>query len=93
MTFFFISIGGIAFGMQSSLNKHYRNKHEGIKYPCHICNKQINSRASLQNHIKVVHEGLRVHECKYCNKLFGKKDNLKVHMTSCHKQISNVGQV
>ena len=46
--------------------KHYRSKHEGVKYPCNLCGKQFTQQSSLQTHIQSQHEGVK-YPCNPCD--------------------------
>ena len=46
---------------RANLKKHIRVVHEGVRYPCHLCDVRTTSKASLQLHIRTVHDGLKEH--------------------------------
>ena len=70
-----------------TLNLHM-NKHSGIKFTCSQCPKTYFSMKSMNNHIKLVHEGVErcsctVPGCKWTGTDYGVK---KVHMYEVHGQ-------
>ena len=56
----------LQFAMKSSLNRHVKSKHKGVKYPCKQCNKQFVWKRDMIIHIESVHEAVRYH-CKECD--------------------------
>ena len=75
--------------MACSLKKHVRCIHQGIKYPCHICQKGLSSLAEVKTHIETVHEGIRKHICEHCGKKFGRREHLRTHLRAIHKDPRN----
>ena len=49
--------------------------HEGVKYPCVQCGKQLTSQSNLAEHKKAVHEGVK-YPCRQCNYQASTKGNL-----------------
>ena len=58
-------------------------------YVCPLCNKSCSSAATLLQHKKVVHEGIRL-QCKFCEKSFTASNTLKYHVDAVHKGIKHV---
>lgn len=52
-------------------------------YKCLQCNYVAKRKDTYQRHL-LVHSGERRHQCRYCLKLFTRKDNLKVHVHTYH---------
>mmetsp|Transcript_31907 Transcript_31907/g.77762 ORF Transcript_31907/g.77762 Transcript_31907/m.77762 type:complete len:324 (-) Transcript_31907:138-1109(-) len=50
--------------------------------PCSRCrdNRTFSSKQALRNHILNVHEGMKGFQCPLCNKTFGQRFEMKVHM-------------
>lgn len=61
---------------EESLRKHLK-RHEDTFANCPICNKVLQNKHSLGNHIRSVH-GERSHQCTLCDKAFKKAIVLKV---------------
>ena len=67
--------------------------HESKKYEynCEKCGKILKNRRNLNDHIKSVHEGLKIernkyeYNCEKCGKTFNHKGNLNVHIKSFHE--------
>ena len=57
---------GAGFALRHHMLRHYRSKHEGVKYPCNQCNYQATSQGYLQNHISAKH-GNTVLKCDSCD--------------------------
>ena len=55
------------FTSKKSYNEHVRARcpraHEKEKHPCGQCGKMLGDKRSLENHVKVAHEG----KCQYCD--------------------------
>ena len=73
-------------------------------HKCPICGKIISSGTNLTKHINGVHNGVKPHECKECQKGFKSKWHLVQHMRShtgekpftcplCRKSFSQMGTV
>lgn len=52
-------------------------------YKCTQCD-YVTKRKDTFRRYQQVHSGERPYQCRYCFKLFSRKDNLKVHLTSFH---------
>lgn len=62
---------------EDSLRKHLK-RHQDTFANCPICNKVLQNKHSLGNHIRSVH-GERSHQCTMCDKAFKKAIVLKVN--------------
>ena len=54
-----------SFTDKSSMKKHIRSQHEGIKYPCNQCDYKATRNRNLQTHIQSKHEGIK-YQCHHC---------------------------
>ena len=63
--------------------RHYRSKHEGIRYPCNQCTYQATQKGDLQKHIQAKHEGIK-HPCNQCDYQATTQGNLQSHITAKH---------
>ena len=77
---------GAEFTTNSSMVRHYRSKHEGVKYPCNQCDYQATHKHHLLTHIQSVHEGIK-YPCNQCCQQFTKQSNLQNHIQSVHEGI------
>ena len=68
---------------KSTMLRHYREKHKGIKYPCDHCDYQATQQSNLQVHIQSKHEGIK-YPCNQCDNQFTIQGNLQRHIRSCH---------
>ena len=57
---------GAKFSARYVMLKHYRSKHEGVKYPCNQCDYQATTQSNLQDHISAKHSDT-VLECEDCD--------------------------
>ena len=55
-----------------------------MTHSCHLCDFKVDKIIRLQDHIKIVHEGLKLF-CAICNKTFRSSDSLKHHVDSIHE--------
>jgi KRAB domain-containing zinc finger protein len=72
----------------SHLKKHIRTVHELAGkhlFKCEHCEKSFKMEFTLKNHIKVVHEGIRV-MCPVCQKPFVDKSCMKRHIENVHEK-------
>ena len=77
---------GAEFTDRSSMVRHYRSKHEGIKYPCNQCDYQATHKHHLLTHIQSVHEGIK-YPCNQCDYQATQKGSLQKHIQSVHEGI------
>ena len=75
---------GKEFSCRKTIVKHYKSKHEGIKYPCNQCDSQFTERGSLQIHIQSKHEGIK-HSCNQCDHQATTQGNLQKHIHLKHE--------
>ena len=71
----------------SHLKKHIRTVHELAGkhlFKCEHCEKSFKMEFTLKNHIKVIHEGIRV-KCPVCQKPFVDKTVVKRHIENFHE--------
>ena len=68
---------------RSNMMKHYRSKHEGVKYSCDQCDYQATQQSNLQTHIQSKHEGIK-YPCNQCGYLVTDKGNLQKHISAKH---------
>ena len=50
---------------------------------CEVCARLKHNRGQWNRHYKTVHLNIRNYTCHLCEKRFGRKSNLKKHLTSC----------
>ena len=48
------------------------------------CGKKFGLLGNLKRHIKVVHEGIKDHQCQFCDKKFSQSGYLKKHVKRIH---------
>lgn len=73
-----------SFFTKMAQRKHMLHVHEGVKYLCEICNKQV---VSLRSHIKIVHQKVRAHTCPECKKTFQTTTHLRLHIARVHLKV------
>ncbi len=54
---------------------------------CHICHKQLQSKNSLRQHVKLVHATSKDFQCEKCPKTFVTKARLKDHLMHAHSDV------
>ena len=62
----------------SSLNRHIKATHDGVKYPCDKCDYRAAHAFHLKQHKKSLHKGV-THSCSECGKKYKRLENLKYH--------------
>jgi len=73
------------FTQKSTLNRHVRHVHDGIKaHRCTHCDAVFSQRSSMEKHVKVIHERVKEFCCPYCNSLFGQSGDLNIHVRTVH---------
>ena len=71
----------------TSLHRHIKSTHEGVKYNCEQCDFQASRQDHLRRHMMVKHGGLK-YVCQKCDKQFCKQKSLKIHVQSVHEDIN-----
>lgn len=81
---FSCSICGQFFKTRSNFNTHLRT--HSVKGPqkCVDCDKIF---VNLRSHIQMVHQKIRTHLCRICDKAFGKKSGLDRHIVTVHQKM------
>ena len=76
---------GCEYSTHSSYNlrMHVERVHEGIRWPCDLCDYVGGYKGDLTRHKKIVHEGLSL-VCSICQFKTPKKYHLKEHMLKEH---------
>ena len=70
----------------SELKKHKGNRHEGIRYPCDMCEYAATGLSKLKRHKKSKHEGIR-YPCDMCDYAAMEESNLKKYNEYQHEGI------
>ena len=75
-------------GRKSTLKRHIKTVHEGIKdFKCSICEYKTGIKTDLKKHIESVHERIKPFQCSTCDYKTGIKKDLKRHVESVHEGI------
>ena len=77
---------GIKYFSKRTMMRHYREKHEGVKYPCNQFEYQATQRSNLQIHILAKHEGVK-YPCNQCYYQATRQGDLQRHIQSVHEAI------
>ena len=67
------------------MNSHHRAN--GKQYNCEHCLKGFTEESELISHKMETHNSFTLHQCKCCEKYFGKKDILMDHMVTHHADV------
>ena len=68
------------------LNRHIKEKHEGIKYACDQCNYNATQRSSLKMHKRNSHDGIKFF-CDACDYKSGQLNNVTRHKQYKHEGV------
>ena len=79
------------YSLEFGLKQHVQAIHEGVKYTCDQCGKQVTQKQSLKLHVQTLHIQ-SAHEdtkftCSQCDKQFTSKGYLKLHIQSAHEGV------
>ena len=74
---------GKTFSSACFLRTHRAVHHEGLRFPCDACEKELKSKADLQRHKAEIHRGVR-HGCDLCPSSFSQKSKLNAHKRLKH---------
>ena len=77
---------GSEFNRKDSLKEHIQLKHGALGpklFQCLQCDYQATQKCALLRHVKTAH-GTQKFPCDYCDKVFGRKDKLNVHIKKNH---------
>ena len=70
----------------STLRRHERSIHEGVKYACNHCAYKAAYQQHLTLHIQSKHEGVK-YACDQCGQQFTSQSHLKLHIQSKHEGV------
>jgi len=71
---------------RSTLSKHVRSVHEGVKYPCVQCNHKATTSSHLLQHIRAIHEGIK-YPCDQCIYTATSSTSLLQHIRAVHEGV------
>ncbi|VDP62120.1 unnamed protein product [Schistosoma curassoni] len=54
-----------------------------MRYTCNHCDRKFKTNSDLNEHVKVIHEGI-VYRCDQCDRRFSSKSNLREHLKRVH---------
>lgn len=52
---------------------------------CLYCGKYFTNQRQNDEHVKIVHEGIKPHKCEFCNECFSYRKYLKIHIKKNHQ--------
>ncbi|XP_077292096.1 uncharacterized protein LOC143915357 isoform X2 [Arctopsyche grandis] len=79
-------ICGVTLCSKSSLRAHQVTHSTERPFKCDKCELKFKLKSHLTDHRRNIHEGLKNHRCKTCNKLFYGSSQLKIHMMKHTKE-------
>ena len=65
--------------------RHFKAKHQGIKYPCNKCDHQATDKGNLTKHIQSQHKGVK-YPCNQCDYKASYNTDLLRHELTAHNQ-------
>ena len=74
------------YSCRSSLSKHIKMIHQGVKVACDQCEYQASQKSDLNKHIQTKHEGVK-YACGQCGSQFSQKGSLNIHIQSKHEGV------
>ena len=78
----------IHFSRVSTMQKHFKIKHENFKpFKCNICEESYSLAFTLKSHIATVHLGLKTFQCQECHQSFGQRGELLSHIKYVHEKL------
>ena len=75
-------------GSKTKMISHYRNKHEGIRWPCSQCEYKAPVKYALNRHIKIEHQSSMIFRCDDCKYETKYKERLTAH-TNKHRSFTS----
>ena len=76
------------FKTKTAFEKHVLSVHEGKtpkkSFTCTLCNEGFEKKNDFVDHVFTVHDGQKPFQCKFCDKIFIGKENLKSHKSINH---------
>ena len=73
--------------IKTGMRKHIRIKHEKkFNHKCHLCDKSYDRSTDLNEHIKIVHTGIRL-KCRFCKLCYTKRSVLEAHVKNVHEGV------
>ena len=77
---------GVVFTKRLYMFRHYKRKHEDIRYSCSQCDYKTKTKQHLIIHTESQHEGIK-YPCSYCDHQATRKNHLKSHVQAKHSNI------
>ena len=77
---------GEMFTTKGAMTVHFKSIHQGVKYPCDLCDYQATQPSNLKAHIQKRHEGIR-YPCDQCDYQAKTKTCLQRHIESQHEGV------
>ena len=76
------------FATRSSLSRHKKSAHEGVKFTCSYCDYQATQQSNLNTHIMLKHEGVKF-ACNQCDYEATHPSTLTGHIQSEHEGVKH----
>ena len=76
----------VVFTKRLYMFRHYKRKHENLKYSCDQCDYRSKTKQHLIQHSESQHEGIKF-SCNYCDHQATRKTHLKTHVQAKHNDI------
>ena len=81
----------LSFKGYTTLKYHTNKNHDGEKFFCDYCDRIFFTKKQLVTHIKAVHANIKNYVCHLCEKQFGAKYSLDIHLqSSIHVGTQNI---
>lgn len=81
---------GKLFSKERNLQIHILAIHGEKSFECEKCGKKFSFESAKDRHVKVVHLNQRSHQCDFCKKTFGVKNDLRDHIAFHHNSDSGL---
>ena len=75
---------------KGSLKSHMQSMHEGVNYPCELCEHKAKQRPGLKRHMALVHNIGKELLCEQCDFQTRHNEKLKKHVKIKHEGIKKV---
>lgn len=73
--------------MSAEQLKRHMSSHGQGQFPCEICHKAFNTKASQKQHERVVHVSVKPYKCQICSKRLSTAQRLRSHTFSVHNEV------
>lgn len=74
---------GVVFDSRVNFYYHYNKMHSDLAHMCSICGQRFGNKGVFDDHVFIVHSGVKQFQCTLCLTEYCRKKDLRKHMLKC----------